>query len=153
MKRVVDMKITLKRMTNVIPVIVAYISARRKLEVRNNLYRNTECIAGAAQGVNQRDRFTAIDLASQAADMSLHDRGIRFEMNIPDVFQQHGARHRLLGVFHQVFEQPKLARQQLDGGAAANDGAREQVNFKIGDLEIRFHRKSGASASQGGYPR
>src|SRR5258707_6275621 len=110
MNRVVDMKITLRRMTNVIPVIVAYISARRKLEERNNLYRNTEGIAGAAQGVNQRDRFTAIDLASQAADISLHDRGIRFEMKLPDVFQQHGPGHRLLGVFHQVFQHPKLSR-------------------------------------------
>src|SRR6202035_3095391 len=125
MKRVVDMKITLRRMTNVMPVIVAYISARRKLEVRNNLYRNTKCIAGAAQGVNQRDRFTSIDLASQAADMSFHHRGIRFEMNIPDVFQQHGACHRLLGVSHQVLEQTKLTRQQLDRRAAANDSARE----------------------------
>src|SRR5258708_4949176 len=134
MNRVVDMKITPRRITNVMPVIVAYMSARRKLEVRNTLYRNTKCIAGTAQGVNQRDRLAAIDLASQAADVRFHHRGIRLEMNIPDVFQQHGARHRLLGVFHQVFEQAKLARQQLDWGAATNDRAREQVNFKIGDL-------------------
>ncbi len=40
-------------------------------------------------------------------------------MIFPDVFEQHGARHHLAGVAHQVFEQPEFARLQVDLLAAA----------------------------------
>ena len=35
-------------------------------------------------------------------------------MEVPDVLEQHGAGHHLVGVLHQVFEQPIFARLQVD---------------------------------------
>jgi hypothetical protein len=39
--------------------------------------------------------------------------GLRIEMIIPNVLQQHGAGHDLAGMPHQIFEQAEFARLQL----------------------------------------
>ena len=51
--------------------------------------------------------------------MHVDDVGLRIEMMVPDLLEQHGARHDMSGVPHEVFEQPKLARQDLDLPARA----------------------------------
>src|ERR1700690_1200974 len=153
MNRVVDRKITLSSITNVMPVSVAYMSARRKLEVRKTLYRNTKRISDAAQRMNQWYRLAAINLATQAAYVRFHDSRVRFEMNVPDVFEQHGPRHRLIRMLHQVFEQPKFARQQLDLDSTPHDRTGEQVYFQIRDLENGLDRQMRTSTSQCGDTR
>ena len=68
--------------------------------------------------------------------MSLDDVRLGIEMEIPDGFQQHGARHDSVGVAHQKLEQLKLAGLQLHGPAAALDPALEQVQFQIAGPEL-----------------
>ena len=72
----------------------------------------TDHVSRAADGVDQRVLEALVDLGAQAADMHVDDIGLRVEMIVPDVLQQHGARHHLAGVLHQIFEQAELARLQ-----------------------------------------
>src|SRR5271166_6138724 len=91
MKRVVDQKMTPNNTRKLTPVNAAYMSAWRKLEVRNTLFWRTDGVSGSAHRVNQGDGIGPIDLGSQSADVSLHDTGIRIEVDIPDVLEQHRA--------------------------------------------------------------
>src|ERR1700728_4149024 len=129
MKRAVDQKITPNKIRKLMPVNPAYMSARRKLDVRNTLLWGTESVAGAAHGMNQSVRIAAVYLAAQTAHVSLHDAGIRVEMHAPDILQQHGAGDDLLGMSHQIFEQQKFTRQQIDRYTAAQNGARQQIHL------------------------
>ena len=53
-------------------------------------------------------------LRAQPRDMHVDDIGLRIEMIVPDVLEQHGARHHLAGMSHQIFEQAEFARLQID---------------------------------------
>src|ERR1700756_5021168 len=85
------------------PNIAAYRMVSRKLEVRSGLGRRTYAVSAAA---NRIDQFgpPAIDLAAQPADMAFHQAGARIEMKAPDILQQHGPRHHLAGMLHQIFQ-------------------------------------------------
>jgi DNA-binding response OmpR family regulator len=50
---------------------------------------------------------------------------LRIEMIVPDIFEQHGSRHHLPRVFHQIFEQTNVIdvhisrlRSKIDKGRA-----------------------------------
>src|SRR3954447_24951107 len=66
-------------------------------------------VAGAANRVQQRTVESLVDLGAQARDVYVNDVGLRIEVVIPDVLQQHGAGHDLAGMLHQIFEQAELA--------------------------------------------
>src|SRR5579859_4658761 len=117
------------------PAITRLSSVSRKLEVRKNLAGRTKAISRAAHRVDQLRPAVPGDLPAQPADMAFDDIGMRVEMQVPDIFQEHGARHDLAGMPHQIFEQPKLARLQLDLAVAAADGAGQQVDLEIADLK------------------
>src|SRR5277367_3143343 len=90
-------------------------SARRKAVARNSLPSAvTNHITGAADGVEQRRVEITIDLGPQARHVHVDHVGLRIEMIIPDVFEQHGAGDHLAGVLHQIFEQPEFAWLQHD---------------------------------------
>jgi hypothetical protein len=52
-------------------------------------------------------------------------------MIIPDVFQQHGAGDDLAGMAHQIFEQTKFARLQLQLLPGAAHLVRQPVELEI----------------------
>ena len=85
--------------------------------------------------------------------MHVDDVGLRVEMIVPDMFQQHRAGHHMAGVAHQVFEQLELARQQLDRLVAALDRAGQQVELEIGDPQPRRRRRRRAAPQQRLEPR
>src|SRR5579862_216296 len=95
--------------------------ARRKLDVRSTLLWRTQRVTRAPNGVDECAPVSAIDLAAQSADVRLDHTRMRIEVYLPDVLQQHAAGDHLLGMAHQVLEQPKLARQKIDRLAAARD--------------------------------
>jgi len=70
------------RITKLTPVSAAYIRARRKLEVRKTLVRSTEHVSDATHRMDERNDVAAVDLAAQAADVRLDDRGIGIEVHI-----------------------------------------------------------------------
>jgi hypothetical protein len=70
--------------------------------------------AGTAHAANDR-RFTRpVDLAAQLADMDIDPIRPRRKPTSPNVFKKNVTRHDVVGMLHQIFQQPKLARQQLD---------------------------------------
>jgi hypothetical protein len=86
--------------------------------------------------VQQRLGEALVDLLSQPAHMHVDDVGLRVEMIVPHIFEQHRARHHLAGVSHEEFEQAEFARQELDVLRAASHAARQQVHLEIADLEL-----------------
>src|SRR5271156_1933286 len=61
----------------------------------------TDHISGAANGVYELRVKIAVDLGPEPRDVHVDDVGLRIEMVIPDVFEQHGAGDHLSGVLHQ----------------------------------------------------
>src|SRR5437660_1467088 len=94
------------------------ISASLKVEDRSVLLRSADTIPDTAHCVDQRIGLLAVDLAAQTPDIDVDDVRGRIEMQVPDVLQQHRARHDVPLVAQQIFEQLELARQQGDLAAA-----------------------------------
>src|SRR6186713_3334359 len=74
-------------------------------------------VSGAANGVDERTVEALVDLRSQPRDMHVNNVGLRVEVIVPNMLEQHGAGHHLAGVLHQEFEQAELARLKHDLGA------------------------------------
>ena len=108
------------------------------LAIGNQGTLRLQAIAGAAHGVQERAVEALVDLLPEPADMHVDDVGLRIEMVVPDLFQEHRARDDVVRVAHEIFEQAELARQQLDRLAGARHGASEQIHLEIGDLEAGF---------------
>ena len=64
--------------------------------------------------------------------MDVNYIGLRIEMIIPYMFQQHGASDHLARVFHQKLQQSELAGLQHNFNVTAKGAARQQVDFQIG---------------------
>src|SRR6476620_4018773 len=98
---------------------VAYQSASRSPKKRGGekgvrpLFSRPEDIANPAHGVQQLLVERPIDLLAQPADQDVHDVGLRIEVVLPDMRQNHRLRDDAPDVAHQVFEQRELARPQI----------------------------------------
>src|SRR5437867_3706218 len=87
---------------------------RRNSAVRKRGLRCIDCVAGSANRLNKCNFEWPVHLRSESADMGLDNAGARVEIEVPYLFKQHRARNHLAGVAHQVFQQPKFARLQID---------------------------------------
>ena len=67
-------------------------------------------------------------------------------MIVPDVFEQHRARHHLAGVAHQAFEQAEFALLQIDHHRAARNAAGEAIEHEIAD-DVTRHLFLGRDAA------
>src|SRR3954454_5576668 len=90
----------------------------------------TDHVPGAANGVQQRTLKTFVDLGAQPRNVHVDDVGLRIEMIIPHVLQQHRSRHNLPSMLHEIFQQPKLARLQRQFFSAAGHTMRETIEFE-----------------------
>src|SRR5579864_6562701 len=72
--------------------------------------RGTQRVSRAADGVQQRRGEPFVELLSQTAYMNIDDVGLRIEVVIPDLLQEHGAGDDVPGMPHQILEEPELAR-------------------------------------------
>src|ERR1700754_3767572 len=75
-------------------------AARRKLSVRKILVLRKQLVSRAADRLDRIDFRALIELGAQPADMALHDTGLRIEVNVPHVLEQHRARDDAIGVAH-----------------------------------------------------
>src|SRR5260370_7820036 len=66
----------------------------------------------AANRMQQSLGETLIDLRAQPRDVHVDDVGLRVEMIIPHVLEQHGASDDLTRVLHEILEQTELPRLQ-----------------------------------------
>src|SRR5947209_4820529 len=96
------------------PKIPMQISASLKVDDRRVLVRSADTIPDTADCMDERIGVLAVDLAAQASNIDVDDVGRGIEMEIPHVLQQHGARHDIAFVAHQIFEELEFARKQFD---------------------------------------
>src|ERR1700722_18637964 len=109
----------------------------------------TDHISRASNGMQQRRLEIPVDLGAQARDMHVDHIGLRIEMIVPDVFEQHGARDHFAGVLHEIFEQPEFARLQDDFLPCPRHFMREPVEFEVAQaIEGLFARPLGMAARQ-----
>ena len=80
----------------------------------------TDHISGPADRVQQLRWRPLSIFPRRRRDVHVDDVGLRIEMIVPDVFEQHGAGHHLAGVAHQIFEQAEFARLQRNFLARAS---------------------------------
>src|SRR5262245_54131908 len=116
-----------------VPKMAMQISASLNVDERSVLVRSTDTIPDTAHCVDQRIGLLAVDLAAQSPDIDVDDVGGGIEMQVPDMLQQHRARHDVAFVAHQVLEQLKFARQKLEIAAIAACDARHQVELEVAD--------------------
>src|SRR5712692_9815975 len=110
---------------------VEYQSARRSPNARVNGLLGAKDISNPPHGMQQLLLERTIDFLAQSAHQDVNDVGLRIEVVFPDMRQDHRLRHNLAGVAHQVFEQPELARPELDCRVTARNPARQEVQHEI----------------------
>src|SRR3972149_10610519 len=96
------------------PKTAAYHTSKRKPVLRKKLLADIQRVPRAAHRVYQVIIEFPVNLGAQPADVGLDHAGVRIEMKSPDVLQEHGPRHHLPGIAHQVLEQPEFLRLQID---------------------------------------
>ena len=62
--------------------------------------------------------------------MHVDEVGLRDELVVPHLFQQHGARQHLLFAAHHVFEQAEFARQQINLAVPALGDALDEIKLE-----------------------
>src|SRR5262249_29123064 len=78
---------------------------------------------------NHRPVF--VNFAAQAMNEDVHDVGLRIEAVIENVLEDHGLGDGAIGVAHEVFEERKLARLQVNLLAGALHLAAEQIHGQV----------------------
>src|SRR5882672_6225849 len=74
------------------------------LPVRTTSFAVTDHISCAPYGVQQGLGKSLVDLRAQPRNVHIDDIGLRIEVVVPDIFQEHRARHHLAGMLHEIFE-------------------------------------------------
>src|SRR5262245_8157157 len=111
-----------------------YASVKRNgVEPRSLVSAVTDHIPGSAHGMQQLLGKALVDLAPEPRDVHVDDVGLRVEVVVPHVLEQHGERDHLAGVLHEVLEQPELAWLQQDRLAGARHLVREAVEREVAD--------------------
>src|SRR5690606_20409076 len=95
--------------------------------------RLTDRIAGSADRLDQRLAAEPIELLTQPADVLVDDVGLRIEIVVPHVLEQHRARDEAPRVARQVFENAELAIGQLDPLATARDHPGDRVDDDVAE--------------------
>src|SRR5579863_429151 len=124
------------------------ISANLNVDERKVLARSTETKSDAANGVNERIGLLAVDLAANAPDININDVCRRIEMQIPDLLQQHSARHDMALISDQIFKDLEFSRQQLDASAATVCRPCHEVQFQVSDAQQCFLDDGCATAGE-----
>src|SRR6195256_4823174 len=126
--------------------IAATASVQRNVTVRTKSGRGTEDKSYAADAMDHRRLVLIVDLVPQPAHMHVDEVGLWDEFVFPYLFEQHGARQRLILAAHHILEQAEFPRQQLDGAVAAPGGTLDEIELERPDLKLRL--EAGGRASQ-----
>src|ERR1700674_623784 len=69
----------------------------------------TDHVSGAAHRMEERLVEALVDLGAQPRHVHVDHVGLRVEVIVPHVLEQHGAGDHLAGVAHEIFQKPELA--------------------------------------------
>src|ERR1700730_18678769 len=92
--------------------------------------------ADAADSLNERRRPAAIDLPAQVRNVHVDDiveRGCPADL-VPNVLGEHLARNDLSWLAHEVCQQIKFTRGQIDALISATDAARLEIYRQVGQF-------------------
>src|SRR5512132_4222651 len=109
----------------------AWTMASRKLVPRKRSGRRTQAVSYAANSDDQFVREALIDLVPQATDMRFHDRGLRVEVKVPNLLEEHRPGNDLTGITHQEFQQLEFARLQIDFLAGSRHSPLDQIHLQV----------------------
>src|SRR3979490_88604 len=126
--------------------IAATASVQRNVTVRTKSGRGTEDKSYAADAMDHRRLVLIVGLGPQPAHMHVDEVGLWDEFVFPCLFEQHGARQRLVLPAHHILEQAEFPRQQLDGAVAALCRALDEIELERPALEFRL--EAGGRAPQ-----
>ena len=68
---------------------------------------------------------------AQAADMDINNVGLGVKMIFPYIFQQHGPRHHMPRMPHEIFEQFKFSCMEVNTLTLPRHFALEDIQFQI----------------------
>src|SRR5689334_6347612 len=105
-----------------------------------------EDITNSSDGVDHRASF--INFAAKTVDEDIDDIGLRIETVVEDVLENHGLGDRPGGMAHQIFEQRKFARLELDFFFGPVHFALEQVHGEVADGEASGFRSLSCAANE-----
>src|SRR5271155_3599962 len=94
-------------------------SARRNARALKTSRVHIQFEADGADIDNEASRARGVELAPQIADLHVDDIGLRHEVEIPDILEQHRTGHDLSGSAHEIFEQSEFSRQEVNRLAVA----------------------------------
>src|SRR5215467_6419680 len=127
-------------------------TVRRKPTVRGARLKRSNDIANAADGVDHLVGEVGVDLRSQPRHEHLDDVGLRIEVEVPDVLQDHRLRQWSPRIAHQILEQRELAGLELDFLAAARNGTRQQIDDELAGRETGRLSRPTRSSHECVYP-
>src|SRR3977135_225262 len=129
--------------------IAATASVQRNVTVRTKSGRGTEDKSYAADGMDHRRLVLIVDLVPQPAHMHVDEVGLWDEFVFPYLFEQHGARQRLVLAAPHILEQAAFAGQQLNGAVAALCRTLDEIELERPDLKFRL--EAGGRTPQQGF--
>src|SRR5271156_6299606 len=112
--------------------------ARRNARSLKTSVIRIEFEADGADIDDEASRARGIELAAQVADLDVDDIGLRHEIEIPYILEQHRPGHDQARAAHEILEQFEFSRQQIDELALAMHGPLDEVHFQRADLQSRL---------------
>ena len=133
--------------------MLEYQAVRRNPTVFRKVLRlGLEDIANTAHCANHLAAEFSVDLASQSADKNLDNVCLGIKTVVPYVFQDHGFGNNPSGIAHQVFQESKFSRGQINLFTRSEDFSRKQICRQITHGEPAWFRGSGRPSDEGAYP-
>src|SRR5258708_6462448 len=105
-------------------------------------------IADTAYGLQQFFLERPIDPVAEPAHQDIDDIGLRIEVVLPDVREDHRFRDDLAGIPHQIFQQREFPRAQVECGASARHLARQEIQRQVVHGETRRLRRAARPAHE-----
>src|ERR1700733_3940855 len=100
------------------PDILPDVNSSASLPAIGALWSGAKNEAGAADIMDHGSFARPVHLVAEPAQMHVHQVHRRNELIVPDLLQKHGSRQQVVAALHHIFEQAKLARQQIDHAVA-----------------------------------
>src|SRR3979411_278260 len=116
--------------------IAATVSVQRNVTVRTKSGRGTEDKSYAADAMDHRRHVLIVDRVAQPGHRLVEDVGVWDECVFPYLFEQHGARQRLVLAAHHILEQAEFPRQQLNGAVAALCRTLDEIQLPQAHLKL-----------------
>src|SRR5260370_38749729 len=95
-----------------------------------------EHVSHTPYGADQlRGELGVVYLVTQVLDVHINQIGGVIERHVPDVLHNHGSRHGLPRISHEVFEQGEFLARQIDSFACAFHTKLAVVQDQVPDLQ------------------